>query len=180
MKITIVDGSPHKVTDNYFTSNLASALIDKGHHVSLFKAKNMKINYCTGCWSCWWKSPGICMHTDDMPQLYGSYISSDLVIHYSPIIAGFVSSVLKTVNDRSIPLVHPYMALVNGECHHCSRYKKYPLLGLIIDSENADSDDLELTKDLYARFALNLKSELKYFETTKKPMEELCNEISSI
>lgn len=180
MIITIVDGSPKAITENSFTADLAVSLIEKGHEVNLFKAKSMKINYCTGCWNCWWKTPGECIHNDDMPQLYRSYLKSDLVLHYSPLLAGFVSSALKTVNDRSIPLVHPYMALVEGECHHCKRYEKYPFLGLIVDAENSDAGDLEITKDLYGRMALNLKTELKIFETSQKPMEELCHAISHI
>jgi multimeric flavodoxin WrbA len=180
MIITIVDGSPKAISEKSFTADLAGSLIEKGHEVNLFKAKNMKINYCTGCWTCWWKTPGECMHNDDMPQLYRIYLKSDLVLHYSPLLAGFVSSGLKTINDRTIPLVHPYMALVQGECHHRKRYEHYPALGLIVDQTDADAQDLEITKDLYSRMALNLKTELKFFETSQKPMEEICHAISHI
>jgi multimeric flavodoxin WrbA len=180
MIITIVDGSPKTISENSFTADLAGSLIEKGHEVILFKAKNMKINYCTGCWSCWWKTPGVCIHNDDMPLLYRSYLKSDLVLHYSPIIAGFVNSLMKTINDRSIPLVHPYGALVQGECHHQPRYSKYPFLGLIVDSSLADSEDIEITRNIYSRMALNLKTELKIFETSLKTKEEICHAISHI
>ena len=180
MKITIVDGSSDNYTNKDYLVDLAESLIDAGHHVRLFKADKMKINYCIGCWSCWWKTPGECSQKDDMPEVYSSYIDSDLVIHFSPILAGFISSRLKTVNDRSIALVHPYITLVNKECHHIKRYEKYPGLALIVDPMNSDEEDLAITKDLYQRMAINLKTELKFFETTNKNKEELIHEISHI
>lgn len=180
MKITIVDGSLSNYTNPYFTATLASELIDQGHKVHLLKANAMKINFCTGCWTCWWKTPGECMHKDDMPEFYKSYLKSDLVLHFSPLEMGFISSLLKTVNDRTVPLVHPYMAIVNNEFHHQKRYEKYPMFGLIVDLQDADEEDLQITKDLYSRLALNLKTDLKLFTTTQKTMEELTNEISHI
>ncbi|MGF7138418.1 hypothetical protein [Roseimarinus sediminis] len=112
-----------------------------------------------------------------MPGLYRSYLQADLVLHYSPLIMGFVSSLLKTVNDRSIPLVHPYGELVQGECHHMARYDAYPLLGLIVDPDDADEEDLRITRILYERMALNLKTRLSLFSNTLRSMNELISEI---
>jgi len=180
MKITLVDGSHNDYPKKEFTENLAAGLVLSGHCVKLLKAENMKINYCQGCWSCWWKTPGECSQKDDMPEFYKSYLDSDLVIHFSPLTMGFISSKLKTINDRSVPLVHPYLAIVNKECHHQSRYENYPLLALIVDPMDSDKEDLKITKDLYFRLAINLKSELKLFTTTLKTKEELIDEISHI
>jgi multimeric flavodoxin WrbA len=180
MKITIIDGSPDNYTNNGFSVELASDLIESGHKVALFKTATMKINYCQGCWSCWWKTPGECPQKDDMIDVYKNYTDSDLVIHFSPMVAGFISSQLKTVNDRSVPLVHPYIRIVNKECHHLGRYEKYPAMALIVDPANADEEDLSITKELYQRLAINLKSELKLFTTTQKSKEELIDEINHI
>jgi multimeric flavodoxin WrbA len=180
MKITIVDGSSDQYSKKEFTLRLAAGLIEAGHQVKLLKADKMKVNYCQGCWSCWWKTPGECPQKDDMPELYKSYLNSDLVIHFSPLSMGFISSKLKTINDRSVPLVHPYGTLVNNECHHIKRYEKYPSMALIIDPMGSDNEDLSIIKDLYTRMAINLKSELKLFSTTEKTKEELIDEISHI
>ncbi len=179
MIITIVDGSPDG-NHNTYPGGLAELLKKKGHDVSLFEARKLDINYCTGCWNCWWKTPGICTHKDDMPQLYISYLKSDLVIHYTPIVAGFVSSKLKTVNDRTIPLVHPYLAMVNNESHHRKRYSRYPKFGLIVDRNGADNEDLEITRDLYSRLTINLRTKLSFFATTEKTQEEIIDEINRI
>ena len=180
MKITLVDGSLSNYQNKGYTESLASGLMEAGHQVTLLKAEKMKINYCLGCWSCWWKTPGECPQKDDMPEFYKSYLESDLVIHFSPMTMGFISSKLKTINDRSVPLVHPYMEIVNKECHHEKRYEKYPYLSLIVDPMDSDAEDIHIMKDLYERLAINLKSELKFFSTTKKSKEELINAISNI
>lgn len=180
MKITFVDGSMDNYIKKEYTESLVSGLIDLGHQVRLLKAGTMKINYCQGCWSCWWKTPGECPQKDDMPEFNKSYMESDLVIHFSPMMMGFISSKLKTINDRTIPLVHPYIQIVNNECHHQKRYEKYPYLALIVDPMGSDALDIQITKDLYTRLALNLKSELKLFSTTQKTKEDLINAISHI
>lgn len=180
MKITLVDGSMSNYKKPDFISELLAELIKNGSEVNLLKANEMKIKYCTGCWSCWWKTPGECPQKDDMPIFYKSYMKSDWVLHFSPMEMGFISSRLKTINDRSIPLVHPYLDIVQNECHHKKRYEKYPLMGLIVDPCDADNEDLQITNDLYKRLALNLKSELKLFKTTKHTIEEIIYAISNI
>lgn len=180
MKITIVDGSLPDYENQNYTTELAIELVGQGHKVKVLKASEKYIHYCNGCWSCWWKTPGECAQKDDMPEFYRSYLNSDLVLHFSPLEMGFISSRLKTVNDRTIPLVHPYITIVQGESHHIKRYENYPMIGLIVDPKDADDEDLEITRDLYARMALNLKSELKIFTTNQKPMEEITHAISHI
>ncbi|MDA3928082.1 MAG: NAD(P)H-dependent oxidoreductase [Prolixibacteraceae bacterium] len=180
MKITLVDGSLKNYDKPNYTKTLCKELQQQGHEVNLIVLENKQINYCNGCWSCWWKTPGICPQKDDMHEIYKSYMKSDMVLHFSSLDMGFVSSKLKTINDRTIPLVHPYMTIVNGECHHKKRYDKYPYLGLIVDPKKDNNEDLEITRDLYSRMALNFKTELKLYTTIQKSTEDICNEISSI
>jgi len=165
MKITFIDGSESDYPKPEFAMQFATKLREKGHQVDFFKIANMKINFCNGCWSCWWKTPGECPQKDDMPEIYRSYLKSDLVLHFSPLSVGFISSKLKTINDRSVPLVHPYIQIVNGECHHQPRYEKYPAFGVIVDPVDSDSEDVSIVKELYERLTLNLKSQLKIFKT---------------
>ena len=123
----------------------------------------MNLHYCTGCWSCWWKTPGRCAINDDAEKIIRSVINSDFVIFASPLIAGFTSSALKKITDRLIVLLHPYIELINGESHHRKRYNKYPDFGLILEKEtDTDNEDLDIVNDIYERFALNFHCEKKY------------------
>ena len=83
------------------------------------------INDCTGCWSCWWKTPGRCIH-EDLNEFYHNYITADKALYFSVVIKGFVSGNLKTFFDRMIPLYLPYITYETGESMHVPRYERYP------------------------------------------------------
>ena len=80
---------------------------------------------CTGCWSCWLKTPGRCVHSD-LDEFYRAYLASLKVIIFSKVSHGFVSGDLKTLFDRMIPLYLPYLTFKSGESMHVPRYEKYP------------------------------------------------------
>ena len=65
------------------------------------------------------------------------------LIWASPLYKGYVSSMLRMVQERMIPLLHPYVEVVNGEIHHRKRYGNYPGHGVIVEKES-DSTSEEL------------------------------------
>jgi hypothetical protein len=72
-----------------------------------------------------------------------------------------------------IPLVHPYITLVDGESHHRARYAHYPRHALALVPGAGDGpEDLELTASLFSRFALNMKSGVDYWTSTATRPEE--------
>ena len=82
------------------------------------------------------------------------------------------------MQDKMIPLVHPYIELVNNECHHVKRYDRYPKLGLIFAKEpETDSEDIRIVTDIYKRLALNMKSELIFSRSIEEPIDNLIHEI---
>lgn len=80
---------------------------------------------CCGCWSCWWKTPGRCIHLD-LDRFYREYINAETVILYIAPSRDFVSSRLKRLFDRMIPLFLPYTSFSSGESMHVPRYQDYP------------------------------------------------------
>ncbi len=164
MKITLINGAPQPGEQDlpYYTSIVAKE-IGKNNEITYFPLANMNIKHCTGCWTCWWKTPGQCTLKDDATSVFQSVINSNMVIFASPIMAGFTSSLLKTLQDRLIVLLHPYIELVQGECHHRKRYEQYPDFGLLL-SKDADSDaeDIQIITDIYKRLALNFHCTLKH------------------
>ena len=181
--ITILNG----ITDDQFgdfEKQLDAFTVDRPEQVKIecFTLRQMDIKYCTGCWSCWLKTPGECPLKDEMPKILRSVIHSDLTVFISPVVMGFVNKHIKKASDRFIPLVHPYIEIYENECHHVSRYDKYPKLGLMLLKEQ-DSDvqgDVGLITDIYKRTALNLKSQLVFSVVSKGSVEVLKNEINHI
>ncbi|VAW24803.1 hypothetical protein MNBD_BACTEROID01-2898 [hydrothermal vent metagenome] len=163
-KIIIINGNskdgPEKL--NLFLKELQLGLVENGKEVNLYNLVNEDIHYCIGCWNCWWKTPGLCRYEDSMHKILPKIIHSNLVIYSSPMIMGFYSSLLKKFQDRTIPLVHPYIEYVNNESHHHKRYPVYPKIGVVLDTETASSEEVELARQIFGRFALNFKSEVSF------------------
>lgn len=178
-KITIINGldgnDGQTLKDNL--NQILATNIDRASFES-FDLRDMKINYCCGCWDCWFKTPGKCIQEDEMPQLLRSIIHSDLTIFFSPIKMGFVSADLKKITDKMIPLVHPYIEIVNGECHHVKRYDKYPKLGLILVDKEWNQESYRIITDIYQRIAINLRTELAFSILSDGRMEEIKDAIN--
>ena len=182
MKVVILNGDIRQEKSDF--SEYLEKLAEEfrlNHTVQLFPLNEMNLHYCTGCWSCWWKTPGRCAIKDDAGEIFKSVINSDFFIFASPLIAGFTSSVLKKITDRLIVLLHPYIELKNGESHHRKRYAKYPDFGLIIEKEtDTDHEDLEIVSDIYDRLAINFHCRKKYMKcidhnNIKDIVYETCN-----
>ena len=96
-----------------------------------FDLTKINIADCIGCWTCWWKTPGICIH-EDLADFYRSYINADKVIIFAKLENGFVSSKLKTLLDRMIPLFLPYTIFEKGGTWHVPRYPKISRHGVLL------------------------------------------------
>lgn len=183
MNITILNGNSiknNKIFDDYLIG-LNDTLNMIGHHTSLIHLADKEIKQCQGCWNCWIKTPGKCTIVDDFKLLYCDIINCDLLIFASPIKMGFISSLIKKVNDRMIPIVLPYFKLVNGEFHHAKRYENYPSIGLILEKDfTTDDEDIAIINNIYKRTSLNLHSELKFTHLITDSEKELINEINNI
>jgi multimeric flavodoxin WrbA len=183
MNILILDGNtanPHTGLDVY-VKRLIDVLQAHQHTVEHAKLAEKKIKYCTGCWRCWVKNPGQCFVSDDSHDICHRFIHSDFVLFASPVIMGFTSAVLKRLQDKLIPLLHPYIEIVENECHHRKRYDSYPRLGLLLETSRDDDDEnVEIIEQIYKRFALNFRSELCFTKLTHQPIEEVVHEINRL
>lgn len=182
MNITIINGTPETGWEEY-EKELFTAVdsLSNEHHVNLFTVRDMTINYCRGCFSCWVKSPGLCVFRDDMDKILGSYVDADYIVLASPLKAGFLTSQTKKTMDRLLPLILPYINLFDGECHHPKRYDNDPVLGLIVFDKNTDERSVEITFSTIDRLSLNFHSK-RTFKALVRPdnlQEVLKNEISN-
>lgn len=88
------------------------------------------LKHCLGCWSCWWTTPGRCVHKD-LDEFYRNFLAADQVYLYCDVSQGFVTSNMKALIDRMIVLVLPYISWDTGESLHEPRYEKYPAVDVI-------------------------------------------------
>ena len=103
---------------------------------NILDLRSTQVKSCTGCWSCWMKTPGRCVYSD-LNVFYHQYVTADKAIFFLQTKMGFVSSNIKNLFDRMIPLFLPYCNFHTGESMHDARYLKYP------DIEVFYKDDFE-------------------------------------
>lgn len=169
MKILILNGDARPGTTPLaaFLAEFEAGLRAGMAEVDRRDLADREIRFCTGCWSCWWATPGRCVFRDGMESIYPSFLDADLVVWAAPLVLGTVPALVKKTQDRLISLLHPYVELVQGECHHRKRYGSYPGLGLLLEPAPEDGRaDLDGTRLLFERFALNLRSRLAFFAAT--------------
>ena len=178
MKILFLNGSSDGSGINSYISSVIDSLSAKGHEASELVLRDMKYSPCRGCFNCWVKTPGLCIFKDDGDILCREFLTSDIVVLASPVIMGYPSALAKNALDRIIPLIHPYLEDVEGEVHHMKRYKKYPVLSLLLEkSGDTDDEDLEIINEIFKRAAINLQSSLKFVRLTNTPAEEAVHAI---
>ena len=179
--VVIVNGNSAGADNelNPYLLELKSNLFESGISCRYHSLKEKNISQCIGCWDCWWKTPGICRFIDDEAEILKDMIHSDLVVFASPLIMGMYSSLLKKFHDRAIPIVHPYIDIVQGECHHLKRYDEYPKIGVIYEKNDASEEEIDNTKFIFDRIAINLHSEVKFFySVNEKNPNEINDEIN--
>lgn len=175
----LLDGHPTGKDQkyNHYLDQLRIALGEKGVELQTFTLREMDIHYCTGCWVCWWTTPGRCSLKDEMESILEAVMNADQVIYVSPLIAGYVSANTKKVMDRMVPLVHPYIEVVNGEAHHRKRYAHYPNLALILAPTDADdNEDIAIASEQIHRLCLNFRSNCDFVHTMQEDVSEVINE----
>lgn len=181
MRIAILDGHPQPdAAWLAYLEQLTAALQVGGATVESLPLRTLELRPCTGCFGCWTKTPGACVVRDESAMVCRATINADLVLWASPLIMGFPSALLKRALDKSIPLVHPYFAIVEGEFHHQARYARYPQAALLLAPERSvapaiGAEAMQITERIFARTALNLKSELLLCACTTRPANEVAS-----
>lgn len=182
MKVTIMNGNGNPQDQGFdgYLSRLAEVLTAKQHEVVTFTLRDLDIKFCTGCFGCWVKTPGECIFKDASHVVCRAIINSDFLLWAAPLRMGFPDAVLKRMMDKSIPLIHPYFEVDQGEAHHRPRYEHYPRLGFLLQTEaDTDAEDLRIVSDIFSRTALNMKSRLEFALTTQEPVDTVVRAIAT-
>ena len=164
MKITIFNGSPRAEKGN--THFMVKAFIEGAEKAgavtnNIFLSKK-KINPCMGCFTCWLKTPGICVFKDDMPALLSEVLTSDIIVFAFPLYVDNVSGQMKIFMDRLMTLADPRITKdENGESRHQKRYDQ-PSPGVVVISNCGfpEYSHFQVVSLLFKRFARNLHSKV--------------------
>ncbi|HBE76313.1 MAG TPA: flavodoxin family protein, partial [Firmicutes bacterium] len=126
MKVLAINGSPRGREGN--TERILQPFLegtrDAGAKIETIYLKDKKINHCIGCFSCWTKTPGVCVHHDDMPELLEKALSADMLVYATPLYCFTVTGLMKDFMDRNIPLVTPAIQEQEGLYLHDPRRER--------------------------------------------------------
>jgi hypothetical protein len=80
----------------------------------MINLREKKINDCIGCFTCWTKTPGVCVHKDDMSlELFDKWMAADIVVYASPLYHFIVNAAMKRFIERTLPILEPWLIRKN-------------------------------------------------------------------
>ena len=127
MKILALNSSPRTDRESktaLMLGHLVAGMRDAGADVEVVNLREKKVNHCIGCYTCWTKTPGVCIHNDDMTnELFPKWLASDLVVYGSPLYIHTVNGIMKTFIERILPVALPFLERSDGKTHHPRRHK---------------------------------------------------------
>lgn len=121
MHIVALNGGPRRgkiSKSNMLLQAFVSGCEEAGASVELINLRDKDIKQCTGCYSCWIKTPGECALKDDMAEILAALKQADLEIWSTPLYFFGPTALFKTCLDRNLPLAQPYIIDKNGLCSH--------------------------------------------------------------
>ncbi len=152
MKILAFNASPRKSKGT--TDVLMEAFIDgakksntdvEKHHIV-----DLNINGCLSCFTCWWKTPGVCVHRDDMDWIIPKLSEADILLFGTPIYGRNITHYMQRMVERTFPLSLPEMFAKDGQTSHPSRQqRKIPHLVLTATCGFPDLNNFDQVRALY-------------------------------
>lgn len=106
MKILVLNGSPKREKSD--TMHITRAFLDgmkeaASLDVHIVNIIDKHIEYCMGCFTCK-RNGGECIHNDDISELLGEVLESDLLLFSYPLYCYGMPATMKAFADRTMPL----------------------------------------------------------------------------
>jgi len=143
MRILALNSSPRsggQSKTELMLKHLADGMVDAGADVEVTNLREKNIKNCIGCFTCWTKTPGQCIHKDDMSkELFGKWLGSDMVVYATPLYNYGVNATLKAFMERTLPSIEPFFEIHDGRMFHPLR-DKTPAIVMLSVSGMPDED----------------------------------------
>ncbi len=99
-KVLVLSASPRRGgNSDLLCDQFMSGAQETGHNVEKIFLKDKKINYCTGCGTCFNKKP--CLQKDDVPDILDKMIAADVIVMATPVYFYTLNAQMKTLIDRT-------------------------------------------------------------------------------
>jgi len=126
MKVLALNSSPRghgQSKTGLMLDPLVLGMRDAGADVEVVDLRKKTIRNCIGCFTCWTKTPGLCIHKDDMSlELFPKFIASDLVVYGTPLYHFTMNAAMKAFIERTLPILQPFFEESGEATHHPYRH----------------------------------------------------------
>jgi len=128
MKILALNSSPRKGEESktaLMLAHLVDGMRQADAEVDVIELHKKNIKNCIGCFTCWTKTPGKCIHKDDMTvELMPKWQAADLVVYATPLYHYTMNATMKAFIERTLPVLEPFFEKHdNGGTAHPYRQK---------------------------------------------------------
>lgn len=122
MKVLAINSSPRgggQSKTEMMLAPLVKGMQDAGAEVETVNLRQKKINHCLGCFTCWTKTPGVCVQKDDMAlELFPKWLAADIVVYATPLYHFTVNADMKAFIERTLPVLQPYLVREGDRTGH--------------------------------------------------------------
>jgi multimeric flavodoxin WrbA len=125
MRIIVINAAPRMEAGNtqVILNPFLVGVRHQGAKVDIALAARKKIKPCVGCFTCYAKTPGVCVHQDDMPALIERIRVADAMVLATPVYLDGMTSLSKIVVDRLVPFLDPHFDRDGEGLRHPLRWK---------------------------------------------------------
>ncbi|MBW1680791.1 MAG: NAD(P)H-dependent oxidoreductase [Deltaproteobacteria bacterium] len=122
MKVLALNSSPRKPGVSktlLMVEALVEGMREGGARVDLVHLRERNIKNCVGCFTCWTKTPGVCILQDDMTKdLLPRWLEADLAVYATPLYHYTVNASMKAFIERTLPVLQPFFEEKEERIHH--------------------------------------------------------------
>ena len=160
--VTIINGSPKMERGNtaFLLMPFMAGMQKAGANIKLIYASQLQIKPCScGKMLCWSKTPGVCIHDDEMSALYRSLKQSDILITATPVYTPLPGAMQEFLN-RLCPLVEPRLRFANGRSRAQFREDvKIKKIGLVVANGWWELQNTDKVVEIFRDFTALVKCE---------------------
>lgn len=122
MNVLALNSSP-RIKGQSKTEIMLSSLVEgmekAGASVEVVHLRTKTVKNCIGCYTCWTKTPGRCVHRDDMAEeLFPRFIEADMAVFATPLYHFTMNATMKAFIERTLPALEPYLQIKGEATYH--------------------------------------------------------------
>jgi multimeric flavodoxin WrbA len=127
MKVLALNSSPRgegQSKTEMILTPLVAGMREAGAQVEVINLRQKTVRNCIGCYTCWTKTPGVCIHKDDMTQeLFPKWLKADMAVYATPLYHFTMNASIKAFIERTLPVLEPFFVRIKDRTTHPLRHK---------------------------------------------------------